>query len=161
MIIRKTQYWTIWLLPLIVIGGLFLKWLGYLVLGMMIFFLVLSFFKSRWWCWHLCPRGAFLDIIVSMGSFNRALPEFWGKIKFRRIVFVVFMAFFAFRLIRSKWDALAVGAIFISMCLVTTIIAVVLGILTKHRPWCVVCPMGYLQNIIGSAGRKRHNATKH
>lgn len=36
--IKKSQFIMIWLLPLIVIGGLFNPQLGYLVLGMMFFF---------------------------------------------------------------------------------------------------------------------------
>jgi polyferredoxin len=65
---KKTQLITIWLLPLILIGGLYNSALGYLVVAMMAIFLTLSFFKGGYWCWNLCPRGAFLDIILSKVS---------------------------------------------------------------------------------------------
>ncbi|HDZ76573.1 MAG TPA: 4Fe-4S binding protein [Candidatus Omnitrophica bacterium] len=76
---KKSQIIMIWLLPLIVIGGLFNPMLGYLVLAMMIFLLTLSFFKGRYWCWNLCPRGSFLDIVLSKISVNKALPGFFLK----------------------------------------------------------------------------------
>ena len=47
------------------------------------------------------------------------------------------------------WEA--IGAAFVSICLVTTIIATILGIASRHRTWCVmICPMGKLQKKINS-----------
>jgi len=149
MAIKKTQLVMIWFLPLIVIGGLFYPLLGYIMVGMMAFFLTLSFFKARYWCWNLCPRGAFLDIVMPKFSLNKPLPGFFAKHWFRLSVFISLMGFLLLRLIRSGGDLLIIGAIFVGICLITTIISIILAVFTKYRSWCAVCPMGFLQEKIG------------
>ncbi len=151
---KKSQLIMIWFLPLIVIGGLFNPWLGYLVLAMMAFFLVLSFFKGRYWCWNLCPRGAFLDILISRLSFNRPLRGIFIKQWFRWAVLVLLMGFLIFRIIHTGGNLIMIGSVFVAMCLLTTIISIILGVLTKHRSWCMICPMGFLQEKIGKIKRR-------
>ena len=145
---KKTQLITIWLLPLIIIGGLFNPILGYLVLAMMIFLLILSFFKGRYWCWNLCPRGAFLDIVLSKFSAKRSFPKIFTKQWFRWLVFVLFVSFLVFRIVNTGGNFIAIGSVFVVMCLVTTIISIILGIPARHRSWCTICPMGTLQEKI-------------
>jgi polyferredoxin len=151
---QKSQNIMIWLLPCVLIGGLFFPLFGYLVLGMMVFFLVLSVFKSRYWCWNLCPRGAFLDIVLSRFSMNRPIPRIFTREWFRWTVFVVFLAVLISRIMRTGGNLIAIGAVFVVMCIVSTLVAVILGIQTKHRSWCMICPMGNLQEKIGNI-RKR------
>jgi len=146
---KKSQLVMMWLLPVIVIGGLFIPLLGYIVIAMMAFFIPLSFFKGRYWCWHLCPRGAFLDIVLSRFSPGRPLPKPFTKSAFRWAVVGLLMGFVVFRLIRSGGNPAVIGAIFVSMCLVTTIISIVLGLATRHRGWCAICPMGTIQDTLG------------
>lgn len=129
---KKSQKIMIWFLPLIVIGGLFYPLLGYLVVGMMAILLILAFFKGRYWCWNLCPRGAFLDIILSKISFNRFLPKIFLKQWFRWLIFALFMSFIILRISRTGGDLVAIGSVFVVMCIVTTIISIVLGVITKH-----------------------------
>jgi len=146
---KKTQLIMIWLLPLIVIGGVFAPELGYLVLAMMAALLVMSIFKGRYWCWNLCPRGAFLDIAMSKMSRKNPAPKIFTKLWFRWTLFVLFMSFLVWRLVKSGANIISMGAVFVSMCIITTVISVVLAVLTKHRAWCVVCPMGLMQETIG------------
>ena len=143
----------IWFLPLIVIGGLFNSILGYLVVVMMAFFLTLSFFMGRYWCWNLCPRGAFLDIVISKISRNKPTPELFLRQWFRWLIFFLFILFLFFRIIIQGDSILKIGAIFVGMCLITTIISIILGVVIKHRGWCMICPMGTLQDKIS---RTRH-----
>lgn len=151
---KKTQLLMIWFLPLIVIGGLFYPLLGYLVLAMMAVFLTLAFFRGRYWCWNLCPRGAFLDLVVSRASLGRPLPRVFLKQWFRWLVFFLFIAYLIFRLIQAGGNLIAIGAVFVGMCVLTTVIAVILGMTGKHRGWCVICPMGTLQAGIARMGKK-------
>lgn len=151
---------TIWLLPLIVIGGLFYPILGYLVVAMMAFFLTLSFFKGRYWCWHLCPRGAFLDIVMSKLSRNRRVPGIFTKQAFRWAIVALLMGFLVFRITQTGGNFPAIGAVFAGMCLLTTVISIVLAILTRHRGWCAICPMGTIQGKIGSLGNKAAGGKK-
>ncbi len=154
---KKSQIVMVWLLPLIVIGGLFYPVLGYLVIAMMAVLLIMSFFKGRYWCWNFCPRGAFLDIVLSKISMNRPLPKSFVKQKFRWPVFFIFMGFLVVRIIRTGGNLIAIGAVFVGMCVLTTVIAIVLGVITKHRGWCVICPMGTLQEKIGKSSIKKQN----
>jgi len=139
---------------MIVIGGLFYPMLGYLVVAMMAFFLMLSFFKGRYWCWNLCPRGAFLDIALSRVSRKKPMPGIFAKQSFRWIIFALFAGFLLFRIMCSGGNVIAIGAIFVGMCLFTTIISTILGVTTKHRGWCAICPMGTIQEKIGKLKSK-------
>lgn len=138
----------VWLLPLIVIGGLFYPLLGYLVVAMMAVFLTMAFFRGRYWCWNLCPRGAFLDIVMSRATINKPMPRSFARPWFRWLVFFLFMSFLIFRIMRTGGNLIAIGAVFVGMCILTTVISIILGAVTKHRGWCAICPMGTLQNKI-------------
>ena len=140
----------LWFLPVIVIGGLFFPLLGYIVFFMMLFFLTLSYFKGRFWCSHLCPRGAFLDLILSRFSLHNKIPKIFLKLWFKWLFFAVFMGFFISQLIISPKNPVAIGFVFVRMCIITTIIAITLGIPLRPRAWCAICPMGTLQTKISS-----------
>lgn len=153
---KKSQYLMIWFLPVILICGLFVPVIGYLVVAMMLFFLVLSFSKGRYWCWNLCPRGAFLDIAMSKISRNKPLPQIFMKPWFRWLIFSILMLFLVFRLFQSRGDLVKIGQVFVNMCIITTLIAVVLGFFLRHRAWCIICPMGNLQEQIHKLKSKKH-----
>jgi polyferredoxin len=158
---KKTQIIMIWFLPLIVIGGLFYPLLGYLVVAMMAILLMLSFFKGRYWCWHLCPRGAFLDIVLSKVSLKKPIPRSFTKQWFRWLIFVMLMSFLIFRIVHTGGNLIAIGLVFVVMCILTTIISIILGVITKHRGWCMICPMGMLQEKIGKmSSHKVKNSVK-
>jgi ferredoxin-type protein NapH len=156
---KKSQLVMIWLLPVIVIGGFLNPMLGYLVIGMMAFLLAYSFFKGRYWCNNLCPRGAFLDATLPMVSLKRPVPKIFTKQWFRWSVAALFMAFLIFRIMRSGGSVMAIGAVFVTMCLLTTIISIILGVLTRHRGWCIICPMGTFQEKINSFNRSKVKKT--
>lgn len=154
---KKMQLVMVWLLPVILIGGLFYPILGYLVLAMMAFLLTMSFFKGRYWCSHLCPIGAFLDLAVSKISRNKPLPKIFTKNWFRWLVFFIFIGFLVWRLLDMGADLVFIGMVFVGMCILTTIISVILGFITKHRGWCAICPMGTLQEKIYKMRKGKKN----
>jgi len=152
---KISQLIMVWLLPVIIIEGLIFPVLGYIVFFMILFFLVLSYFKSRFWCSHLCPRGAFLDLILSKVSLKKRIPPFLSTNKFRWSVVAMFMVIFILQFILSPINIVSVGFIFVRMCLITTLIAIVLGIPIHQRTWCAFCPMGTLQSKIGSLNKNK------
>lgn len=154
---KKSQIIMVWFLPLIVIGGLFYPILGYLVVAMMAFFLPLSFFKGRFWCWHLCPRGAFLDLGMSKISPNKPTPKVFSKKGFRWSIFAIFAAVMSLRIYQTGGNLIAIGAIFVGVCLITTIISAILAVTMRHRAWCAICPMGTLQEHIGKLRNKSND----
>ena len=151
---KKSQSIMVWFLPLIIIGGIFFAPLGYIVFLMMIFFLTLSYFRGRFWCSHLCPRGAFLDLVLSRLSVKKRLPASFQKPKVRWSIFALFMLFFILQFIYAKKDFFSLGFVFVRMCLLTTLIAIFLGIPIHQRAWCAVCPMGTLQSKLHSLNKK-------
>ncbi len=138
-----------WLLPFICIAGIYYHYLGYIVLSMMITFFILSAFKGRYWCGWLCPRGSFLERIVSKISMKNNIPEIFKNLTFRWIVFGCLMGFMIFRLIKTNGSLDKIGFVFVTMCILTSLIAIPIGIIFKPRTWCVFCPMGLLQGLIG------------
>ena len=145
----------VWLLPLIVVGGLSYPILGYLVVAMMAVFLPLSFFKGRFWCWYLCPRGAFLDLGMAKISPNKSNPRLFSKQWFRWLILGLFMSFMAYRIVVSGGNLMTIGAIFVSICLITTIIAIILALIFRSRSWCAICPMGTIQEHIAKLNPKK------
>jgi len=152
---KKSQLIMVWLLPLIVIGGLFVPLLGYLVIAMMAFLLVLSIFKGRYWCQHLCPRGAFLDLGMSKFSPNRPMPRFFTRQAFRWLIVALFISFLTYRIAHSGGTLVAIGSVFVGMCILTTVIAMILAVILRHRAWCAICPMGTLQEAIHKAHKPK------
>ncbi len=138
-----------WFLPVIVIGGIFWPYLGFLVMAMMPFFLALSGFKGRYWCGWLCPRGSFLERIFGPLSPNGKIPPVFKSRFLRWGLFVVLMGFMVFRLIQSGGSPAKIGFVFVTMCMITTVLAIVLGLTFKPRMWCAICPMGTFHGAIG------------
>jgi len=146
---KKIQLIMWWLLPIIIFGGIFWPFAGYLVLGMMLFFLTLAIFRGRYWCGWFCPRGSFLERILVYISRNRKVPTFFKDIRFRWLIFSILISFMILRLVQSNGAPEKIGFVFVTMCIITTAIAIPMGIIFKPRTWCAFCPMGLLQGILG------------
>lgn len=73
---NRKQYLTFWLLPLVVIGGWFYPLLGYLLPICMAAAIGIAFFKGRYWCDWLCPRGAAWDLLLSKLSLKKEIPAY-------------------------------------------------------------------------------------
>ncbi len=147
---RKTGQMVMWwLLPIIIFVGIWWHYIGYIVLAMMIFFLTLSVFKGRYWCGWFCPRGSFLERILKFVSMNTPIPSFAKNLVFRSAIFCGMIAFMLHRLIQTNGDLDKIGFVFVIMCIATSIIAIILGIIYNPRIWCAFCPMGTLQGLLG------------
>lgn len=142
-----------WILSPVVVIVISLGWkypfLGFSVPLVMLTGMVLGFFRGRYTCGNLCPRGGFFDRMIAPLSRNRQIPDFFRSMRFRWIVFSLLMGFMTFRisLNPSSWQHW--GHVFWIMCAATTLIGVVLGIAVNPRTWCAFCPMGTMQNALG------------
>jgi polyferredoxin len=164
--IRTWRKIAIGVLVAVVIGGLFYPPLGLVAAAMMVTLLVLSLFRGRYWCGNLCPRGAFLDIIVRKISPERNFPKWARSLWLRVTVLVLLMSGFTWSLANlpiTNAEEVAggvyglVGAVFVRLCLITTLGAIFLAVVSQHRAWCAVCPMGTMQNIFDRAATKVTN----
>jgi ferredoxin-type protein NapH len=147
----------------VVVGGLFYPPLGLVAAVMMLTLLGLSVFRGRYWCGNLCPRGAFLDIIVSRLSPGRQFPGWARSLTLRATILVLLMSAFAWSLANipvANADAVAggvyglIGAVFVRLCLITTLGAIFLALVSQHRAWCAVCPMGTMQHLVDRAATR-------
>jgi len=151
------------ILVAVVIGGLFYPPLGLIAAAMMVALLILSLFRGRYWCGNLCPRGAFLDLIVSRVSPGRQFPGWARSLWLRAGVLVLLMSGFTWSLANlpvANAEEVAggiyglIGAVFVRLCLITTLGAIFLALVSQHRAWCAVCPMGTMQHLIDRAATK-------
>ncbi len=147
---RRAIQWVVLPLTVMVIG---LGWkypaLGFVVPAVIIMGIAGGFLRGRYVCGNLCPRGAFFDRIIHPISRNRPLPSFLKSPVFRWLVLVILLGFMAYRALQNPTDWRHWGHIFWMMCVITTTIGVILGILFKARAWCQFCPVGTIQNAVG------------
>ncbi|MEG1004445.1 4Fe-4S binding protein [Clostridium sp.] len=122
---------------------------GLLAILCMVAPIILSLFgKGRYSCGNLCPRGNFYDNILSKFSRGKKTPKFLKSTLFR-IAMVIFLLFmFTTGVIKNWGNAEGIGFIFYRLILVTTIVAIILGIVFNERAWCNFCPMGSIGGFI-------------
>ncbi len=145
-----------WVLLVIVVITLSFGWkytlLGYTVPIAMMTGAAGGFFRGRYVCGNICPRGSFADRVMSLFSFRRPIPSFFKNMTFRWVVLAGLVSFMMFQMVH-KTDGTDwihhLGKVFWRMCAITTSIAVVLGILIHQRTWCRFCPIGTLASVFG------------
>ncbi|MFO7947411.1 MAG: 4Fe-4S binding protein [Armatimonadota bacterium] len=148
--LRRTVQWIMLaLVPIVIIGGLFWPYLGFIVPLVMITGMLGGFFRGRWVCGWLCPRGAFLERVMSKMSFNLGIPAFLRKYSFRWVLFALLMGFMVFRLSANPASAEHWGRVFVQLCMVTTGVGLLLAVLFHPRTWCSFCPVGTFSSTIG------------
>jgi ferredoxin-type protein NapH len=140
------------LVLIVSIGGLWYPALGYFMLLIFAAIFLSSPFRGRWFCGNLCPRGSLVDFWVSKISKKKKIPAALRSMWVRLPIFFLLMGFMGYRIVNIV-GALntfeKIGMVFVTMCLVTTAIAVLLGSYLSPRAWCSFCPMGTAQRLLG------------
>ncbi len=151
----KNRYkWGLGLLMLVVLGaGWRYPYLGFMVPLVMIAGLVGSSYKKRVVCGTFCPRGSFLDTWFKALGGSARVPAFLISPRFRWSLLTVLFSFLFLQLAGDMGSASHWGTVFWRVCLITSLIALVAGVLYRPRAWCSFCPMGTIQGAI--AGGKR------
>ena len=67
----------------------------------------------------------------------------------RAPIFVALMGFMVFRIIQTEGIVDKIGMVFVTLCILTTSIAILFGVIIAPRTWCSFCPMGTLQRAMG------------
>ncbi len=137
-----------WPLYWLLIGYIVLGWLwpvlGWVLLAYILGTVLTAFWRGRWWCGHVCPRGNLYLSLLSKYTPHRPIPPFLRTSGFR--LFVVCLVFTTFGIgIYSAWgDWGAMGQVFWRLIITTTMIGVVLSFIYAPMTWCSFCPMGTL-----------------
>ncbi len=145
---KLIQYLLAPLVPLVIVGGFYWPYLGYLALAMMVTMLIMVFFRGRFYCGWLCAMGGFHERALAKFSLKREMPPLFKKTWFRWLFVVLLMGLMLSRLVMSGGDPAKVGAVFVMMWTVATAIAIAVGLYFKPRSWCNFCPMGSMQGIM-------------
>lgn len=141
-----------WLIALIVIVVLAFGWrfpaLGFVVPVAMGLGMGGGFFRGRWVCGNLCPRGSLLDTWLGFLP-RRPMPEWLGRTAVRWGVLAVLIGFMIAQLAVDPGNWRHWGVVFWRMCLLTTAVALALAVTYAPRGWCGICPVG---TVAGAAG---------
>jgi polyferredoxin len=114
---------------------------------------IVAFFRGRMWCGNFCPRGSFIDNIISKISFNKPVPKFIKTKWFRNSFLVLLMSSFVIQIAFVWGNLMAMGKVFVTMILITTLLTVILGVIYNKRTWCSICPMGNLSHYVAKVDR--------
>lgn len=150
---KRKIFRNLWIVLLlyIVIGLVFDFRIGFVALICMFTPPFTAPFFGRKWCGTFCPRGSFLDRIIAKISLKKDIPNFMLTPFFRWSIFSLLMGFFTFQMFKAWGNWSAMGLLILTMVLVTTIIAVIVGIIYKPRTWCTAfCPMGTLATALNN-----------
>ncbi len=137
---------------IISIGGIFYPKLGYFLLLVFAALMIIAPFRGRWFCGNLCPRGSFVDFWLGPISRRVKIPPVFRSMWLRVPIFIALMGFMIFRIIQTQGVVDKVGMVFVTICILTTSVAILFGVAIAPRAWCSFCPMGTLQRSLG--GRK-------
>lgn len=147
---RIIQLYLFWLLLGFLAVGFVYPIVGLLALVCMLAPVLLSFYKGRYWCGNFCPRGSFYDHVLTKVSPQKQIPVFFRKNGFRVAVLLVLMSAFSVQMYAAWGNLALMGAVFVRIILITTLIGIGLGMFYHQRTWCSFCPMGSLASWISS-----------
>lgn len=128
--------------------------LGWLALICMLGPVTMSFFKGRYWCGHICPRGNLYDRVLSRFSPGRPIPRFLRSKAFRAFMLCLIFTMFGVQMAASWGDLSGMGLVFWRIILITTLVAIALSLFYAPRTWCTFCPMGTLSALVAPRGSR-------
>ena len=137
-----------WILLIYIVVGFFFPVVGLIAIVCMIAPIVMSIFRGRYWCGHYCPRGNFYDKLISRISRNRKIPAFLSSRFFRGFMLIFIFGMFGIQMYFARGDWSAMGGVFWNIIFITTVVAIILGIIYSPRVWCKFCPMGTLSALV-------------
>ncbi|MDD4601655.1 hypothetical protein SDC9_11421 [bioreactor metagenome] len=133
-----------WILLVFLVVGIIYPVVGLFAIICMLAPVIISPYKGRYWCGNFCPRGSFYDNVMAKISLKKPIPAFFRSTGLRIFMVIFIMGVFGVQMYGAWGDLAAMGAVFVQIILITTIVGIVLGILYHQRTWCSFCPMGTL-----------------
>lgn len=134
------------------IAGIFYPKLGYFLLLVFATLIIIAPFRGRWFCGNLCPRGSFVDFWLGPISRKVKIPSFLRSMWFRVPIFVALMGFMVFRIIQTGGVVDKVGMVFVTLCILTTSIAILLESLSPLERGAHSVRWGLCKELLEAAG---------
>jgi ferredoxin-type protein NapH len=146
---NSIQKLSIAIMLVVVIFGWNYPYLGLIVPIVMLTGIIGGFLNGRYVCGNLCPRGMFFDHILARVSPKKPFPRFITQLWFKLLILTSISILFITLIVHNPTALNNIGFTFWALCVFTTIIGVVLGILYHERAWCAFCPIGKLASTLG------------
>lgn len=148
--LRRRLQLALWAVVVVtIVGGPFYPLLGFTVPAVTLMGMIGGFFKGRYVCGWLCPRGAFYDRVMKWVSPGRPIPEWLRNRAFRWVLFGLLMGSIVWQISLNPGDVYHWGKVFVRICMITTGVGVVLALFVHPRTWCAFCPVGTFQSAVG------------
>ena len=116
-----------WILLVYLMVGYFYPVIGFLAVICMIAPVAFAVRKGRWWCGNACPRGNFYDRLLAKYSPHKPIPAFVRTKGFRIFMVMFIFTMFGIQMYRAWGDWNAMGRVFWTIILITTIVGVTLS----------------------------------
>ncbi|MFZ5774847.1 MAG: 4Fe-4S binding protein [Thermodesulfobacteriota bacterium] len=145
---KQIQYISAALVPVVIVGGHYWPYFGYIAIAMLALMMVLALFRGRYYCGWFCAMGSFHERLLALVSRKLSMPPVFKQAWFRWIVFVLMMSLLGTRLLLTEGEPARIGAVFVMMWTLATGLAVGVGLIWKPRSWCSICPMGTFQAML-------------
>lgn len=116
---------------------------GYFLIACLAFAMASATMLGRYWCNWFCPRGSFLEFFLSKASRRKTFPVLFKKRSFFASVVAIFMFMMAlnFLLLYPTYSVIdALGVTLTRLLVISTIVAIILGVAYEPRAWCSFCP---------------------
>lgn len=113
---------------------------------------------GRYWCNWMCPRGSFLEYFLDKVSLKRRFPLFFKRAVFLTFVVSVFMFMMGlnlYLLLQSHSIVSALGITLTRLLVISTVVAIILGIVYEPRAWCVFCPGATFAKLVATFKGKK------
>ena len=104
--------------------GVFYPAIGLIAITCMLAPVIVAFWRGRWWCGNLCPRGSFYDHVLAKISPEKQIPSLFRQTNFRIAVLLVLMSAFSVQMYAAWGNLALVGAVFVRIILITTLIGI-------------------------------------
>lgn len=144
--IPKKGFPLYWILLAYLVAGFFYPVIGFLAFICMVAPVAFAVSRGRWWCGNACPRGNLYDKFLAKFSPHRSIPAFVRRKEFRIFMVMFIFTMFGVQMYGAWGDWEAMGRVFWTIILVTTIVGVILSFIFAPRTWCTFCPMGTLSS---------------
>ena len=138
--------------------GVFYPAIGLIAITCMLAPVIVAFWRGRWWCGNVCPRGSFYDHVLRRFSPQRKTPAFFRQPLFRGFMVAFIMVMFSVQMYAAWGNISAMGMVFLVLIGVTTLAAILLGAFFNSRTWCNFCPMGTLAMLVTRFCRRSREA---
>lgn len=151
-------------LILVAFIGMFIPYIGLVLLGLMSLIIVSSIINGRIFCSKFCPHGFLFDNVLVKFSRNRQIPVIFKTTLLSIVYLLYFFSMFGSGLYKSyQSDNFLMSFSFVlsKIYLTTIIVSVTLGLIYKPRTFCQFCPQGTIQTIIDKISLKHKRTYVH